>query len=242
MEIRDGFIVSIFNYCDRWCEACAFTSRCRLFADVAETEASLDPNLQPVVDAPVLPEEAAPAPPPWMQELIVEMNEAATKIATGELEPPPRRSPPKEHLAIENRARRYCFQVHTWLQSRRYEPLSPSDPFAVIGWFHTLIPPKVHRAITGLAEDDGESPDYPPDHDGTAKVALLGIERSHAAWLELIERGAVSDAEAAPFIADLVWLGEALEQVFPKARAFVRPAFDEPDEVARLLALERRAG
>ena len=207
MEIRDGFIVGIFNYCDRWCEACAFTSRCRLFADVAETEASLDPNLQPVVDAPVLP----------------------------------RRAPPREHLAIEKRATRYCFQVHPWLQNRRYEPLNPDDPCAVIGWFHTLIPPKVHRAISGLAEDD-EGRDCPADHDGSAKVALLGIERSHAAWLALIERGAVSDAEAAPFIADLVWLGEALEQVFPKARAFVRPALDEPDEVAMLLAQERRAG
>ena len=242
MEIRDGFIVGIFNYCDRWCEACAFTSRCRLFADVAETEASLDPNLLPVVDAPVLAEEAAPAPPPWMQELIVEMNEAATKIATGEPEPPPRRAPPKEHLAIETRAKRYCFRVHPWLQKLRYEPLNPADPYAVIGWFHTLIPPKVHRAINGLAEDDDESHDHPPDHDGSAKVALLGIERSHAAWLALIERGAVSDAEAAPFIADLVWLGEALEQVFPKARGFVRPALDEPDEVAMLLAQERRAG
>ena len=29
------------------------------------------------------------------------------------------------------------------------------------------------------------------------------------------------------------------EQVFPKARTFVRPAFDEPDEIAKLLAQER---
>jgi hypothetical protein len=37
-------------------------------------------------------------------------------------------------------------------------------------------------------------------------------------------------------------LGEALEQAFPNARAFVRPAFDEPDAVAMLLAQERRVG
>ena len=241
MEIRDGFIVGVFNYCDRWCEACPFTSRCRLFADVAETEAALDPNLKPVVEAPVLAEEAAPPPPPWMQEMIVEMNEAAAKIAAGDLEPAPRRSPPKEHLAIEKRAKGYCFRVHAWLQHRRYEPLDPANPCAVIGWFHTMIPSKVHRAISGLAEDGLATRDCPPDYDGSAKVALLGIERSHAAWLELIERGTLSDAEAAPFIADLVWLGEALEQVFPKARAFVRPAFDEPEAMARLLAQERRA-
>jgi hypothetical protein len=46
----------------------------------------------------------------------------------------------------------------------------------------------------------------------------------------------------APFIEDLLWLSDALERVFPKARAFVRPGFDEPDEVAMLLIRERRAG
>ena len=32
------FIPGIFNYCDRWCERCAFTARCRTFA--MEQEAS----------------------------------------------------------------------------------------------------------------------------------------------------------------------------------------------------------
>ena len=113
------------------------------------------------------------------------------------------------------------------------------DPAAVIDWFHALIGAKVHRALHGLANDRPEERDWPPDHDGSAKVALLGIDRSHAAWLELVERGVASDAEVAPFIADLVWLGEALERVFPNARHFVRPAFDEPDEVSRLLSSDQ---
>jgi len=240
VEIRDGYIVGIFNYCDRWCEACSFTSRCRLFADMAEIEAALDPNLKPVVDAPVRPEEAPPPPPPWLQEQIDAMNEIAARVAAGELELPPGPAPPKEHLAIEARAKRYCFAVHPWLRANAADATSPGDPRAVIAWFHTLIPAKVHRAIHGLAEDDPDARDWPPDHDGSAKVALLGIERSHAAWLELIERGVISDAAASVFIKDLVWLGEALEEVFPKARAFVRPAFDEPAEVAKLLARERQ--
>jgi hypothetical protein len=74
------------------------------------------------------------------------------------------------------------------------------------------------------------------DADGSAKVALIGIERSHAAWLALIERGVVSASEADPFIADLVWLGRELEEVRPRARAFMRPGFDEPDAVAKLRA------
>jgi hypothetical protein len=239
MDIRDGFIVGIFNYCDRWCEACAFTSRCRLFADVAETKASLDPNLKAVVEAPGLPQEAPPPPPPWMEEMIRELNEAATKVAVGDEEPP--RRPPHEHLVIEARAQDYGIRVHRWLRARAYA-LDPADPCAVIGWFETMIPAKVHRAIQGLAEDWPGERDWPPDHDGSAKVALIGIERSHAAWLELIERGLAIQSEVAPFIEDLLWLSDALERVFPKARAFVRPGFDEPDEVAMLLIRERRAG
>ena len=77
MEIQDGFIVDVYNYCDRWCEACPLTSRCRLFADVAEIKASLNPALEPVADAPPLPEDAPPPPPRWMQELLHEMNAAA---------------------------------------------------------------------------------------------------------------------------------------------------------------------
>jgi hypothetical protein len=242
VEVRDGFIVGIFNYCDRWCETCPFTSRCRLFADVAETEAALDPNLKPVVEAPVLPEEAPGPPPPWVQEMIDEMNEAATRAIAGDVHVALRPLLPKEHLEIERRARAYCFRVHPWLQKMVHELLNPADPRAVIEWFHTLIPPKVFRAITGLAEESPEDGHWPADYDGSAKVALLGIDRSHAAWLELVERGAISDADAAPFIGDLVWLGEALEDVFPKARAFVRPAFDEPDEIALLIAQERRVG
>lgn len=38
MEVQDGFIVGIFNYCDRWCERCPLTNRCRLFADMAEID------------------------------------------------------------------------------------------------------------------------------------------------------------------------------------------------------------
>jgi hypothetical protein len=67
-------------------------------------------------------------------------------------------------------------------------------------------------------------------------VALLAIERSHGAWLDLVERNMASESDVTPFIADLVWLGDALDHTFPNARAFVRPAFDEPDDVAKLLA------
>jgi hypothetical protein len=237
VELRHGFIVGIFNYCDRWCEACAFTSRCRLFADVAEMEASLDPGLKALVEAPSF--EPTPPPPPWLAELLEEMDEALADTPAHDetLERPI----PPEHMAIEEHARAYRARVHAWLQARECARVrDPADPRGVIAWFHALISAKIRRAVRGLADDCPEDRDWPPDYDGSAKVALLGIERSHAAWLELVERRMATDAEAAPFIADLAWLGEAVERVFPGALAFVRPAFDEPDEVSRLLAGESR--
>jgi hypothetical protein len=240
MEVRDGFIVGIFNYCDRWCETCRFTSRCRLFADVAKIEATHDPGLREVVAAPPLPEEIPPPLPPWMTELIQEMNDAAHDPEATDAFLRMQPTPPPEHQIVEARADSYCTQTHAWLRARAESSefsRDPRDPLSVINWFHLQILVKVHRALHGLAEDERDR-EWPRDADGSAKVALVGIDRSHAAWLDLVDRGTVTPAQAAPFIEDLAWLGDALERAFPNARAFVRPGLDEPDEVALLLARE----
>jgi hypothetical protein len=238
MESQDGFIVGIYNYCDRWCEVCPLTSRCRLFADVAETEASLDPMLKPVVDAPPLDEDAAPPPPRWMQELLQELNEAAqNRISDEEWERlKPRIAP--AHELIEGRARDYFIRAHAWVRTHDEQALgNPGDPRAIVDWFHSLIPAKVHRALIGLAE--GWDVEGPPDYDGSAKVALIGIDRSHEACLDAIACELAPVDETRPLIENLEWLRGELERVFPRARAFVRPALDEPDEIAKLIASER---
>ncbi len=145
------------------------------------------------------------------------------------------------HEPIAARAMAYGDRVHDWIETRGFHTSTrpPDDARSVISWFQYSIAVKARRALTGLADDDPEDRDWPADHDGSAKVALLGIERSHAAWLHLVEIDLASASEAEPFIADLIWLCDELERVFPGARAFVRPGFDEPDEVAKLLAAER---
>ena len=239
MDVQDGFILGIYNYCDRWCETCAFTSRCRLFAGCAELEARHDPVLKAVAEASLLPQDLPPPPPPWMEELIDEMNKhAAEPISEEELKTLEPGIPP-EHERIERRARMYGDRVHGWLEAHGFLSIDePNDPRGVIAWFQYAIRSKTHRALRGLADDDPEERDWPADHDGSAKVALLGIERSHSAWLELACRGLASPAEIEPFVADLIWLSDELERVFPRARAFVRPGLDEADEVARLQAAE----
>jgi hypothetical protein len=86
------------------------------------------------------------------------------------------------------------------------------------------------------ADDDWDG--FPTDYDGSAKVALVGLDRSHAAWLELVERKLATMTDVTPFVTDIVLLIDAIERVFPDARGFVRPGFDEPDEVGKLSAAE----
>lgn len=236
MEIRDGFIVGIYNYCDSWCDRCAFTSRCRVFADTCERDATRDPNLEVVATAPEHPSDIAPPQPAWLRELLEEID-AATRAprrndgrARRELRVVPERD------AIDRRAEDYSRRARAWLNERdSVASRDTNDPRDVLGWFHMLIHVKAMRALQGLAEDDPSERDWPPDHDGAAKVALIGIDRSQTAWLDLVEVGLASPSDVAPFLQDLVWLRTALERTFPRARSFVRAAFDEPDEVARLL-------
>ena len=86
MEVQDGFIVGIFNYCDRWCDRCALTTHCRVFADSARAEAALDPSFKEVTLAPPPPDEASTPLPEWLSELIEEAEESPGRLTDEELE------------------------------------------------------------------------------------------------------------------------------------------------------------
>ena len=224
MEVRDGFIIGIYNYCDGWCDRCAFTSYCHVFADKCAMEAALDPNMKAIAEASVhLHEMAEIGSYPRPLDAYAGRDNRTRTVP--------------ERDAIHRRSDEYLRRTHTWLQQSDHRDGRDDhgDPRAVISWFHLMIHVKTMRALRSLEEDDPADRDWPPDHDGSAKVALIGIDRSYTAWLDLVEVGVVSTADATPFLDDLLWLRGALERTFPKARSFVRPAFDEPDEVARLL-------
>ena len=206
-----------------------------MFAYIAETDASFDPNLKSIVEAPLLAAREL--------EMLSGAEEKSADHAspTMPIEDPSRFQPGIRpvHQPIDARALTYATRVHDWLgvctgPGQR----NTNEPFAVIASFGLLIALKVRRALSVWSSDDAEEQDWSSDQDGSAKVALIAMEQSHAAWRDLVEHGVASQDEAQPFIEELVWLHEALEQVRPNARRFVRPAFDEPDEVARLLAAE----
>jgi hypothetical protein len=197
-------------------------------------EAELDPNLKEVLAAPPLPEDIPPPPPREVQELIEQLNAIAAQ-ATHEEIVPVRPEFDRHNHPLAARAMAYCEAAHRWLRARNLgEGSGPADPASVISWYSTFVPAKISRALHGLAWHDDDELEETRDHEGSAKVALIGIEESHAAWLQLVDSGVAAPKDVDTMIADLIWLTDELERLFPRARAFVRPVFDEPEVAARL--------
>ncbi len=69
------------------------------------------------------------------------------------------------------------------------------------------------------------------DANGSAKVAIIGIERSIAAWGGLLKCFAQQEDSLLDILAHLQGLLRLVELHFPGARSFVRPGFDtEPNK------------
>jgi len=97
-------------------------------------------------------------------------------------------------------------------------------------YYYMQIWVKVNRALTSSYngfEDDPEFADFPKDSDGSAKVALLGIEQSIAAWTTIWKYVDSMKPELDKQIRLLRQLRAAIERVFPNARNFKRPGFDD---------------
>jgi phytoene dehydrogenase-like protein len=103
------------------------------------------------------------------------------------------------------------------------------DALEVIRWYQTLIGPKLHRALSGQADadilDDDGNP-FPRDSDGSAKIALIAMDRSLAAWDRLRRYFPDKGDSVLNILVYLARLRRAVEKEFPAARAFQRPGFD----------------
>jgi len=104
------------------------------------------------------------------------------------------------------------------------------DAVEVIRWDQFEIDVKLVRAVGGREdEDEEEFADYPElqsDGDGSAKVALLSIDRSLAAWVRMRRHFPEAEASILDLLVLLDRLRKKVELEFPKARAFQRVGFD----------------
>jgi hypothetical protein len=242
------FISGIYNYCDRWCERCPFTSRCLLYA--TENEAPDDPasrdirnaefwqNLESIFD------QTREMIITWAEENGVDLSAAALHAETADNRD--ELVDAEEHeLAVA--AKNYAESVDGWFAEETVEVLGVddrtgagieseneemiSDATEVIRWYQFQIAVKTVRALMSFGDEAEEgAEEIANDSDGSIKVALIGIDRSISAWRTLQLLGQDRARSINPLLFALERLRQGMEEAFPKARDFIRPGFDEgPD-------------
>jgi hypothetical protein len=218
------FLPGVYNYCDRWCEHCPVTGRCLVFAAERLRAPASSPS-RVVSETQELLQEIGDDLERMESTLAANaVTRAAAAPAPGSRADTPEAAPvhPLEFLA-----RHYAQQTAGFLLSLPSPPPSsrPPSPLEVIAWFHVLIVTKTHRALDSHREALTEVPEMLSDALGSAKVALIGIDRSLAAWQQVALED--EDARIAALIEVLQALRTGIEIRFPGARRFVRPGLDD---------------
>lgn len=272
-----NFISGIYNYCDRWCERCQFTSRCLLYATEQADPDLDDPEVRDLTNEKFWRKlgqifaETAEMISEWAAEAGVDLDAVD---ATDDINEHERDVEAAEQNELGTAARNYAMSVEGWFkrefadQERLYDDsvkgsgsqdvdLTIRDAVDVIRWYQFFIAAKTFRALTGLrhveaAPAEGEElfgvdwlDDYQDseeeaidfeeieamtsrmDANGSAKIALIGMDRSMSAWRAL-QLALPEKAESIkPLLMELEKLRRGVEQTFLNARDFIRPGFDE---------------
>ncbi len=153
---------------------------------------------------------------------------------------------PDDEQPLVTEATRYGNAAHRWIERRRSELvdgralLDPMerDATEVILWYRLFIGVKLNRAFFGRRVDEEDEEDgnndawegnepTPSDADGSAKVAIIGIDRSVTAWAVLTDHRPRDAKTIRPILCGLLRLRGWADREFPNARAFVRPGFDD---------------
>ena len=250
-----GFITSIYNYCDRWCERCPFTTRCLNFAMADEHFA--DPESHDINNEAFWRKLSETFQ--MTRDLLKETAERdGIDLDSLEAEKPAGAKRLNDEIAKSHTccraARAYGEMVDDVLDSLRElfegkedafsldrqlgtldgspveEDTSLEDAVEVISWYQHQIYVKLMRAVRGSLEEQEERLDeFAKDSDGSAKVALIAIDRSTAAWGALRSHFPLLLNDILDVVVHLDQLRREVERIFPDARAFIRPGFDKID-------------
>jgi hypothetical protein len=247
-------IPGIHNYCDRWCERCIFTSRCAVFEDNSnlkpeeqdvKNKAFWERLSQNFTKAKSMLEDAAEKSGIDLTAMQEDIEEEERKKAT-------RKRKSLSHPMIQL-SRDYFTFTERWLKTQpgmmeKLEKLKENltlgvesqqeakvqmetikDCLAVIQWYLAFTEPKLMRALMGKEQyvEEEEQDNQPRDYDGSAKIALIGIERSMQAWIRLFELLPDQEDDFLRALSLLEKIKTLARTEFPEAMAFVRPGFDE---------------
>jgi hypothetical protein len=249
----DQYIPDIYNYCDRWCERCTFTSRCA----VGESEGNLSPEERDINNQAFWKKLAE-----GFREAMLLIQKAADEhgidlTMTEEEE--------KEYHENKKRKRKegrehpigalswnYAEAAQKWLEDNAVKEnldkllqrvtlgiqteeagirqvKAIEECLSVIQWYVHFIHVKFMRALMGKMGNDGWEIEngFQRDYDGSAKIALIAIDRSMQAWSLLYELIPDEEDPLLRLLAMLQKLKLLAETEFPDAQKFIRPGFDE---------------
>ncbi len=230
------FISGIYNYCDRWCERCNFTSRCLTYERLPESSKSDDPAAHDLNNAKFweelrgIFEETREMIEEFAAEQGIDLRSAEAETAVEEHHE--RRKSAREKK-LTKMAERYAFTTLEWL-NREENDLEEAaqfdealqDTLEIIRWYQFMPAVKIARGF--MQTDLGIEVDpIQNDSNGSVKVALITMDRSIAAWVRLQSLLPEKAASILPILAHLETMRRHTERVFPNARDFVRPGFDE---------------
>lgn len=224
---QDVFIDGIFNYCDRWCEKCLFTSKCLNYA-ISEGE-TLDgtegwSHLKNVIDATCI----------MLDELMDEYGiNPSDPIVIGPIHNP-------ETHPLSMYVKDTVFRIHDWLgkndlfqrlNNLRELGIPLSSKFSrykesveIIYRYNFFIGAKITRAVAGLLENRQYCH---CDMNGSAKIALVCIDRLILAWSCILNESSEVEDEVLEFLIHLTNIRKRTEMIFPEARKFIRPGLDD---------------
>ncbi|MBI3957895.1 MAG: hypothetical protein HY328_03720 [Chloroflexi bacterium] len=108
--------------------------------------------------------------------------------------------------------------------------ISLAEAVEIIRWYQFFIEVKLMRAIRSAINEQDEEPEMLAesgrDSDGSAKIALIGMDHSIGAWGALLRAFPDRETETLTILAHLDRLRRATEREFPNARAFVCAGWD----------------
>jgi hypothetical protein len=247
-----NLIPGIYNYCDRRCDRCAFTSRCFHYL---ETCRAISAEHHERLSVGRVVARSLECSRDLLQsvgrrlgvDLIDRLGEAAGADAARPAEDAmdSRDSRPMaDHLL--RIARKYA--ATTWPIVRALRPVlqlrgeaALLEAMATLEAFSAGICAKVFRAVWTTSGSAVEGDQVQNDANGSAKIARLMIGEAQLAWRTLMEPGqATGDGVPARLVGLLDELDAGLASRFPNAMDFVRPGFDtapsaEPREASALL-------
>lgn len=99
----------------------------------------------------------------------------------------------------------------------------------MVRWYQFFIAAKLIRGLRSRIDEDYYlAGDDPRDSDGSAKAALIAIDRSISAWKLICELEPENADSIHRLLFQLEKMRSGAEREFPNARDFIRPGFDEP--------------